>query len=43
MSPHSAAQEHGAAEEHGAEADRRDGARNPWLRALDRVGLGFDS
>ncbi|MFN8194808.1 MAG: FAD-dependent oxidoreductase [Nocardioidaceae bacterium] len=24
-------------------ADRRDGRRNLWLRALDRVGLGFDS
>jgi len=26
-----------------ARADRRDGRRNLWLRALDRVGLGFDS
>ncbi len=26
-----------------ARADRRDGRRGPWLRALDRVGLGFDS
>jgi glycine/D-amino acid oxidase-like deaminating enzyme len=26
-----------------ARADRRDGARNLWLRALDRAGLGFDS
>ena len=24
-------------------ADRRGGHRNPWLRVLDRVGLGFDS
>jgi glycine/D-amino acid oxidase-like deaminating enzyme len=24
-------------------ADRRDGQRNGWLRALDRLGLGFDS
>ena len=24
-------------------ADRRDGRRNLWLRALDRLGLGFDS
>jgi len=26
-----------------ARADRRDGTRNLWLRALDRAGLGFDS
>ena len=26
-----------------AQADRRDGRRNLWLRALDRAGLGFDS
>jgi glycine/D-amino acid oxidase-like deaminating enzyme len=26
-----------------ARADRRDGRRGPWLRALDRLGLGFDS
>jgi glycine/D-amino acid oxidase-like deaminating enzyme len=26
-----------------ARADRNDGRRNIWLRALDRVGLGFDS
>ncbi len=26
-----------------ARADRNDGRRNLWLRALDRVGLGFDS
>jgi glycine/D-amino acid oxidase-like deaminating enzyme len=26
-----------------ARADRRDGHRNAWLRALDSVGLGFDS
>ena len=26
-----------------ARADRRDGRRNLWLRALDRAGLGFDS
>ncbi|HEY2044425.1 MAG TPA: FAD-binding oxidoreductase [Jatrophihabitans sp.] len=26
-----------------ARADRREGRRNLWLRALDRVGLGFDS
>jgi glycine/D-amino acid oxidase-like deaminating enzyme len=24
-------------------ADRRDGRRGPWLRLLDRIGLGFDS
>jgi glycine/D-amino acid oxidase-like deaminating enzyme len=24
-------------------ADRHDGRRGPWLRALDRLGLGFDS
>lgn len=24
-------------------ADRREGRRGPWLRALDRLGLGFDS
>lgn len=26
-----------------AQADRREGRRNLWLRALDAVGLGFDS
>jgi hypothetical protein len=26
-----------------ARADRTGGHRNLWLRALDRVGLGFDS
>lgn len=26
-----------------ARADRRDGRRNLWLRAMDSVGLGFDS
>jgi glycine/D-amino acid oxidase-like deaminating enzyme len=26
-----------------ARADRRDGRRGPWLRALDAVGIGFDS
>ncbi|WP_431973249.1 NAD(P)/FAD-dependent oxidoreductase [Micromonospora haikouensis] len=26
-----------------ARADARDGRRNPWLRTLDRLGLGFDS
>ena len=26
-----------------ARADRRDGRRGPWLRTLDRLGLGFDS
>jgi glycine/D-amino acid oxidase-like deaminating enzyme len=26
-----------------ARADARDGARNLWLQALDKVGLGFDS
>jgi glycine/D-amino acid oxidase-like deaminating enzyme len=26
-----------------ARADRTDGRRNMWLRALDRAGLGFDS
>ncbi|MEU7906958.1 FAD-dependent oxidoreductase [Actinoplanes sp. NPDC049118] len=26
-----------------ARADRHEGRRNVWLRALDRVGLGFDS
>ena len=26
-----------------AKADRRDGRRGPWLRTLDRLGLGFDS
>ncbi len=26
-----------------ARADRREGHRNAWLRALDSVGLGFDS
>jgi len=26
-----------------ARADQRDGRRNLWLRALDRIGLGFDS
>ena len=24
-------------------ADHREGRRNLWLRALDRLGLGFDS
>ena len=24
-------------------ADQRDGKRNLWLRALDKMGLGFDS
>jgi glycine/D-amino acid oxidase-like deaminating enzyme len=24
-------------------ADRRDGKRGPWLRTLDRIGVGFDS
>lgn len=24
-------------------ADRRDGRRDPWLRLLDRLGIGFDS
>jgi hypothetical protein len=24
-------------------ADRREGRRGPWLGALDRLGLGFDS
>jgi glycine/D-amino acid oxidase-like deaminating enzyme len=27
----------------GRRADRRDGRRNLWLRALDAAGLGFDS
>jgi hypothetical protein len=26
-----------------AKADRREGRRGPWLRTLDRFGLGFDS
>jgi glycine/D-amino acid oxidase-like deaminating enzyme len=26
-----------------ARADRRQGRRGPWLRTLDRLGLGFDS
>lgn len=26
-----------------AKADRNDGRRGPWLRALDAVGIGFDS
>lgn len=26
-----------------ARADRRDGRRGPWLRTLDRIGMGFDS
>lgn len=26
-----------------ARADRRDGHRNAWLRALDSIGMGFDS
>jgi glycine/D-amino acid oxidase-like deaminating enzyme len=26
-----------------AKADERGGARGPWLRALDRIGAGFDS
>ena len=26
-----------------ARADDREGRRGPWLRALDRLGLGFDS
>jgi hypothetical protein len=26
-----------------ARADRREGRRGPWLRLLDRVGVGFDS
>ena len=26
-----------------ANADRREGRRGPWLRALDRLGMGFDS
>jgi hypothetical protein len=26
-----------------AQADQHEGRRNLWLRALDRVGLGFDS
>jgi hypothetical protein len=26
-----------------ARADRRGGRRGPWLRTLDRLGLGFDS
>jgi hypothetical protein len=24
-------------------ADRHEGRRGPWLRLLDRLGLGFDS
>jgi hypothetical protein len=26
-----------------ARADRNDGRRDPWLRLLDRLGLGYDS
>jgi glycine/D-amino acid oxidase-like deaminating enzyme len=26
-----------------AKADRREGRRGPWLRALDRLGMGYDS
>jgi glycine/D-amino acid oxidase-like deaminating enzyme len=26
-----------------AKADRKDGRRGPWLRTLDRLGMGFDS
>jgi hypothetical protein len=26
-----------------AKADRNAGRRGPWLRTLDRLGLGFDS
>ncbi|MEV5501964.1 hypothetical protein AB0M50_41855, partial [Nonomuraea fuscirosea] len=26
-----------------AQADQHEGRRNLWLRALDRMGLGFDS
>ena len=26
-----------------ARADQRDGRRGPWLRTLDRIGMGFDS
>jgi glycine/D-amino acid oxidase-like deaminating enzyme len=26
-----------------AKADRRDGRRGPWLKTLDRLGMGFDS
>jgi glycine/D-amino acid oxidase-like deaminating enzyme len=26
-----------------AKADRKDGRRGPWLRLLDRLGMGFDS
>jgi glycine/D-amino acid oxidase-like deaminating enzyme len=26
-----------------AKADRDGGRRGPWLRALDRLGMGFDS
>jgi hypothetical protein len=26
-----------------AKADRRHGRRGPWLRTLDRFGMGFDS
>jgi hypothetical protein len=26
-----------------ARADRREGRRGPWLRVLDRFGIGFDS
>jgi hypothetical protein len=26
-----------------ARADRNGGRRGPWLRTLDRVGMGFDS
>ena len=26
-----------------ANADRREGRRGPWLKTLDRLGMGFDS
>jgi glycine/D-amino acid oxidase-like deaminating enzyme len=26
-----------------AKADRREGRRGPWLRVLDRLGMGYDS
>jgi hypothetical protein len=26
-----------------SKADRNEGRRGPWLRTLDRLGLGFDS
>jgi hypothetical protein len=26
-----------------ARADRRQGRRGPWLRLLDRAGVGYDS